>query len=564
VRANRSNTVELPRRTPGAFVRWETPGEPATVNFHKNVVDLLERDLTDNGASVIAGVLLGRFDHGRKLTLTIEDYESIPNMARLDNSDSVFGDRHYLEQVVERWHSRTEKRISVVGFYRSGQQGQLSIDSSDLEILGIAATEPERAFLIIESQVKNGNRANLYLIRDGAVAWKWHSVRFNRKELVGDGTWHQLPATESAPSSPRLQKVEGVDKQDSTPRSQRQVRASRSARWGLGMGITFIMVAAAVALLWNRQLLHVFSGTFMASTDPSALGLKFQRVGNDWQFSWDGSSPILLNAAAGRLSITDGFIHKTLDLDLSELRSGRIMYTPVTDDVRVRLDVVSQESATLASETGRMVAGLLPSPSASMQTNGGSPIARVRSDKLNPLASDAAAISGDPTVPISPGKSSIEGESHHVFAAVPLSIRPPTTAIRHEIGNVEGTLPSSTVTFQDMHTLAQQALPPVPSEDSNFGVVPNSTVRDKPAELISRSAPVYPEIARQSHTAGRVELLVSIGTSGRVDSASVLNGDPVLARAALDAVKDWRYRPAQINGKASKSEIVIAIVFKLS
>lgn len=55
--------------------------------------------------------------------------------------------------------------------------------------------------------------------------------------------------------------------------------------------------------------------------------------------------------------------------------------------------------------------------------------------------------------------------------------------------------------------------------------------------------PVYPELAKSMRITGAVKLEVSIGASGAVKNAKVIGGHPVLADAALRAVKNWKYEP---------------------
>jgi len=226
VSPNRTNTTELPRKPAGVFFRWETPREPIAVHFHLNVVDLLDGDFIRRGETGVAGFLLGQIEHSRTPTLIVEDYESTPNVARLDTSDSAFGDRHLLEEMVDRWHPRPEKRISILGFYRSCPQGQVSLNSDDLEISSAHPIEPERIFLLIEPQVGNASRGTLCMVRDGAIAWEWHSVSFNRKELAERGAACQSPISGLQGPSPQLQKVMVPEKQDSGQQPEKQLKAS--------------------------------------------------------------------------------------------------------------------------------------------------------------------------------------------------------------------------------------------------------------------------------------------------------------------------------------------------
>jgi hypothetical protein len=58
--------------------------------------------------------------------------------------------------------------------------------------------------------------------------------------------------------------------------------------------------------------------------------------------------------------ITDGAIHKQLDLDINELQNGSIVYTPATDDAVLRLEIVTPESTNPITESVRLVAGAVP------------------------------------------------------------------------------------------------------------------------------------------------------------------------------------------------------------
>jgi len=81
--------------------------------------------------------------------------------------------------------------------------------------------------------------------------------------------------------------------------------------------------------------------------------------------------------------------------------------------------------------------------------------------------------------------------------------------------------------------------------------------------LLERVEPQYPEAARQQHIQGPVLLNVLVGTTGLVRETSVISGDPLLAKAATDAVRQWRFNPHQLNGKAVEFETRITVNFAL-
>ncbi len=75
--------------------------------------------------------------------------------------------------------------------------------------------------------------------------------------------------------------------------------------------------------------------------------------------------------------------------------------------------------------------------------------------------------------------------------------------------------------------------------------------------------PDYPEHARQARLQGSVSLEVIIDRDGRVESVRVLSGNEIFRKAAVEAVSEWRYRPALQNGTPVKVIMSIIVDFKL-
>jgi periplasmic protein TonB len=74
--------------------------------------------------------------------------------------------------------------------------------------------------------------------------------------------------------------------------------------------------------------------------------------------------------------------------------------------------------------------------------------------------------------------------------------------------------------------------------------------------------PVYPDAAKASGQRGSVVLQVFIGRDGAVQDAKFLQGSLVFARAAIDAVKQWRFKPYSMNGRAVSVQSVLTLNFK--
>jgi protein TonB len=83
------------------------------------------------------------------------------------------------------------------------------------------------------------------------------------------------------------------------------------------------------------------------------------------------------------------------------------------------------------------------------------------------------------------------------------------------------------------------------------------------AAAVTKPQPDYPAAARQLRLEGVVEVEALIGENGVVESATAVSGNPVLTRAAVDAVKRWKFNPITEDGKAVKASTVLSFNFKL-
>jgi TonB family protein len=99
-----------------------------------------------------------------------------------------------------------------------------------------------------------------------------------------------------------------------------------------------------------------------------------------------------------------------------------------------------------------------------------------------------------------------------------------------------------------------------PISPLRFRVAP----RESLAMLLHQVAPVYPLAAKAANIEGPVALRVVIGTDGNVQAVSPLSGDPVLIPAAIEAVKQWQYRPRYVDGTPAEVETDVILQFSLA
>lgn len=83
------------------------------------------------------------------------------------------------------------------------------------------------------------------------------------------------------------------------------------------------------------------------------------------------------------------------------------------------------------------------------------------------------------------------------------------------------------------------------------------------ASLINKVEPQYPPIAKTAHVAGTIVLHAIIGKDGAIRELQFVSGPPLLMKSAMDAVKEWRYKPTMLNGEAVEVDTTIDVVFSL-
>ena len=81
-------------------------------------------------------------------------------------------------------------------------------------------------------------------------------------------------------------------------------------------------------------------------------------------------------------------------------------------------------------------------------------------------------------------------------------------------------------------------------------------------ELVHKVTPTYPSLALSQRLAGKVELIATVGVTGRVINVRVVSGPALLTQAAVQAVQQWRYSPLLLDGKPMPQELPITVQFR--
>jgi TonB family protein len=114
--------------------------------------------------------------------------------------------------------------------------------------------------------------------------------------------------------------------------------------------------------------------------------------------------------------------------------------------------------------------------------------------------------------------------------------------------------------------------PDLTGVDSNAGAVaiqgvlgasPRLGGRMKEPQLVSRSAPSYPAMAKQAGIEGQVTIDAVIDTTGKLTSMKVVSGALLLQQAALDSLRNWKYEPGYLDEKPVPVKTSISVKFRL-
>jgi TonB family protein len=85
----------------------------------------------------------------------------------------------------------------------------------------------------------------------------------------------------------------------------------------------------------------------------------------------------------------------------------------------------------------------------------------------------------------------------------------------------------------------------------------------KPAKLASSVSPIYPALARSQHVSGDVKIDALIDANGKVTSMKVIAGPTLLHQSATDALRQWKYQPATLDGKPVPMHLTVTLQFRL-
>ena len=134
---------------------------------------------------------------------------------------------------------------------------------------------------------------------------------------------------------------------------------------------------------------------------------------------------------------------------------------------------------------------------------------------------------------------------------------PPAGGLGSGLGNTSG----EEIGVPGLSPGGTQPVLPAPRPATPVRPIRLSSMRE--GDLIHKVLPVYPPLARSARIQGQVVLQAVISRQGAIKDLRVLSGHPMLAPAAIEAVKQWRYRPYVLNSEPVEVETQVTVNFSL-
>jgi hypothetical protein len=462
----------LPFEPPEAtHYTWEVPGKSISIHLRLDVMERLYNEVVAGFGSIpkrgaeVGGILLGRAETRPNPRFFIEDFEPVLSEHRLGPSYLLSeADRQRLLETLARRRSGRDKRLSVVGYYRSHTRPGLSLDEEDVNIFHSHFSDPRSVFLLIKPSVTGITEAGFFFWEDGQVRREAPYLKFpfGRKEQLNQvqsppadaeaAPEHEAPQVSpewAPPTEPQATADEkpGLIEQPATPeqpaalpqpdaeerpaaferfppfdparlqlpfppRLARQYEeppptTPRTARFNwLWAVLSAILLAAAGALLYQG-----FTGSWpgvhrqAAVPESASLALNVAKDKDRLRLSWNRNAPAIRSSPTGVVSITDGNYRKQVTLDSQQLTNGALVYWPVSEDVNFRLAVYPKGGTSVTESVRAISAATASSTELADRTREPEPVTSARNvpeQKKAVAKPDRSDVAPQPTVPAKP------------------------------------------------------------------------------------------------------------------------------------------------------------------
>jgi hypothetical protein len=342
-------------KAPGYYV-WFVPGKTVSVRISLDMVDRLSSEvMTGFGAiprrgAEVGGILMGTIEAA---VVTIDDFVPVPCEHKRGPSYLLSeADAAAFEAAYERCRPAPGKTQYAVGYYRSNTRDQTSLADEDRAICARYFAAPDNVVLFIKPYASKVSTAGFITYEDGRL--EDHSALefpFRRNEMEGSAPPKRRPFTERIPRpEPVAQRMLEARDHDEPPRppdnpvltpATAAPANSRSKGW---FWIPLSILALLVGILAGLQTALMMSPqTGAPIEDPYAIGLSVSQSGDNLHVQWNRDAQPIRSARRAALEIKDGNYTRTVDLDVTQIQNGSVIYRRLTKNVTFRLEVFPQD-----------------------------------------------------------------------------------------------------------------------------------------------------------------------------------------------------------------------------
>ena len=349
--------MNVPAQDAQQYYVWKPAGKSFAVHLHLAVVEAMGSEVMRGFGAVpkrgaeVGGVLLGSVEHGRETVVRVDDFEPVEcGYTRGPSYLLSPEERENFEDAVESFRDDGSQRNHAVGYFRSHTRDGLALASEDTELLDACFPGPESVALLVKPFATKPSVAGFFFRENESFSSASPlEFPFRRHELTGEQPPERRPLSEKRPRSEDSRASAPASLEQSSPEPanapvQQRIAyvepspaPAKSGRWML-LPLSFVFLLVGLAL---GYLLDLSFGSRATAGSASDLGLSLavQKSDGGLSVQWNGNSAAVRNAGRGVLEVRDGGYAKTVDLDPSQLRGGKLAFHNASDAVSFHLTV---------------------------------------------------------------------------------------------------------------------------------------------------------------------------------------------------------------------------------
>lgn len=307
-----------------------------SIHLSLDVVTRLEAELlhaaSAGGAKMWVGALLGKTSSDLR-EVVIEDFE----LAHQRNQHS--SPWAQVQELLSAWKPAATRGMYAVGLFKAQNHGWLAMEREDVALMKELLPGTDKVALVIRLNPDRQSSAGFFVWEpDGRMRSSASYSEFPFDSALLRARDQPEPAIMSGDSAPTP-----IFPTPARPRSKSERTESRFVLALLllgGMLLTALVYSKKVS---QDRKAELEAEVMFAPRRAESLGLVVERKGPDLRVSWNRNSSHLARAVQGTVIIGDGGATRLVHLDAARLREAQILYTPISQEVNIRLEITLED-----------------------------------------------------------------------------------------------------------------------------------------------------------------------------------------------------------------------------